>query len=99
MRRAGAPESVIQAQRDRDQAQVYELWPENEKIFTVFRRLATQWTMVSVGLAGVMHVGLRYREIVPMMRRCRIPKRRWDRAFSLIQDMEAEALPILNKRQ
>lgn len=81
----GAPEPVA------DDA--FGVWPENAASVELFCRCATQWNVVA-GMAGLVHIGLRYEAVEPVMRM----RRAKDRAalFDDLQVMEGAALAVLN---
>jgi len=67
--------------------QPFYLWPENLPAWQLWRACGTQWHH---GFNG--RVALNYEGCEIVMRRCRIPPRKRDRFFALLQAMERGAL-------
>ena len=100
MRKAGAPEEVIEATLKREtesEGPDFELWPENLSIWHCWTGLSTQWRMGFIGMEGrVIYHGLDYQAAEIVIRRYGYQDEA-DEVFQGLQTMEAAALPILNK--
>lgn len=64
------------------------LWPVNLPVWTVWRRLQTQWR---VGMAGA--TGLDYPAVWLLVEKL-LPRRRRDEAFAALQQMERAVLEV-----
>ena len=65
----------------------FEVWPENWRVFVLFSRLQTQW---SVGMSGA--TGLRYEAVYPLLDREAQGAEDWQRLFDDLQILEGAAL-------
>lgn len=70
-----------------------EIWPENQQVFDVFKRLGTQWVIGQFGPTG-----LNYSSVETLMRVMGIQKKRQLRLFDEIRVMESEALHQMNRK-
>ena len=68
-------------------AQAIEVWPENWRVFVLFSRLQTQW---SVGMSGA--TGLRYEAVYPLLDREAQGAEDWQQLFDDLQTLEGAAL-------
>lgn len=64
-----------------------EVWPENWRVFVLFSRLKTQW---SVGMSGA--TGLRYEAVYPLLDREAQGAEDWQELFHDLQVLEGAAL-------
>ena len=64
-----------------------EVWPENWRVFVLFSRLQTQW---SVGMSGA--AGLRYEAVYPLLDRETDTQNEWMELFQDVQVLESAAL-------
>ena len=64
-----------------------EVWPENWRVFVLFSRLQTQW---SVGMSGA--TGLRYEAVYPLLDREAQGAEDWQQLFDDLQTLEGTAL-------
>ncbi len=64
-----------------------EVWPENWRVFVLFSRLQTQW---SVGMSGA--AGLRYEAVYPLLDRAAQGAEDWQQLFDDLQTLEGAAL-------
>lgn len=64
-----------------------EVWPENWRVFVLFSRLQTQW---SVGMGGA--TGLRYEAVYPLLDREARGAEDWQQLFDDLQTLEGAAL-------
>lgn len=64
-----------------------EVWPENWRVFVLFSRLQTQW---SVGMSGA--AGLRYEAVYPLLDRAAQGAEDWQQLFDDLQTLEGGAL-------
>lgn len=46
---------------------VIEIWPENWDTVRAFASIFTQWNVVSVGMGGILYVGLKYEAVIPAL--------------------------------
>ena len=65
----------------------FEVWPENWRVFVLFSRLQTQW---SVGMSGA--TGLRYEAVYPLLDREAQGAEDWQQLFDDLQTLEGTAL-------
>ena len=65
----------------------FEVWPENWRVFVLFSRLQTQW---SVGMSGA--TGLRYEAVYPLLDREAQGAEDWQQLFDDLQTLEGAAL-------
>lgn len=89
-----APDAMPGADEPADTA--IEVWDVHWEIFCVFRACGTQWRVVGTAHA-LLHLGLDYPGVEVVMRRLLRRETDADAAFADLQEMEAEALPILNE--
>lgn len=77
--------AVEQIQLDQDE---YWLWPENEKTFSLWLAVQTQWSVAGMGGA----IGLNYPGVETCMRLRGMGRKKSIRAFEQIQAMEQVTL-------
>jgi hypothetical protein len=65
------------------------VWPENEEVYRLFRRVGTQWALG----------GLRYEAIYPLLDRMAKDEEEWDQLLYEIQVMEAAALDAMSDKK
>lgn len=69
------------------------MWPENVAPFTVFRGMATQW---SVGMNGP--IGLRMEALAFVLEMQEVPRADWPEVTEAVQVMERETLRLWRKQ-
>lgn len=69
------------------------MWPENVAPFTVFRAMATQW---SVGMNGP--IGLRMEALAFVLEVQEVPKADWPEVTQAVQVLERETLRLWRKQ-
>lgn len=69
------------------------MWPENVAPFTVFRAMATQW---SVGMSGP--IGLRMEALAFVLEVQEVPKADWPEVTQAVQVLERETLRLWRKQ-
>ena len=65
-----------------------EVWPENWRVFVLFSRLQTQWSVGGMGGA----TGLRYEAVYPLLDREAQGAEDWQQLFDDLQTLEGAAL-------
>lgn len=70
--------------------EVVEVWPDNWRVWVLFMRVSTQWT---VGMAGP--TGLRYEALYPLLDRLAEDESDWTAIFDDVQAMEVAALEAM----
>lgn len=56
----GAPEEVIAQMKAREEASVFEVWPEHWDVMNLFLRCSTQWVLSSAGdVVGLNYSGVK----------------------------------------
>ena len=90
-------DQLIDPEDQHEQAQDYQLWPEHAHAWNVYLGCSTQWQMAA-GMGGVMWLGLNYQGVDFVMRRYRVPRKRYDEVFAQVQVMEDEERSIRNSR-
>ncbi len=81
---------------DRDEEELFEIWPENADALELFIALQTQWR-VAAGF-GVAYLGLDYAGVEHAMRLRGVKRAERARLFEKIQAMESAALRELNRK-
>ena len=66
----------------------FEVWPENWRVFVLFSRLQTQWSVGGMGGA----TGLRYEAVYPLLDREAQGAEDWQQLFDDLQTLEGTAL-------
>jgi len=66
----------------------FEVWPENWRVFVLFSRLQTQWSVGGMGGA----TGLRYESVYPLLDREAQGAEDWQQLFDDLQTLEGAAL-------
>lgn len=74
-----------------------EILPENLIVFDIFLAMQTNWRVIA-GMGGTAYQGLDYAAIPPVLQMFRIPKKDHADVFKELRLMEAEAIPLLNKK-
>ncbi len=69
------------------------MWPENVAPFTVFRAMATQW---SVGMNGP--IGLRMEALAFVLEVQEVPRADWPEVTEAVQVLERETLRLWRKQ-
>lgn len=69
------------------------MWPENVAPFTVFRAMATQW---SVGMNGP--IGLRMEALAFVLEVQEVPRADWPEVAEAVQVLERETLRLWRKQ-
>ena len=72
----------------------FEVWPENWRVFVLFSRLQTQW---SVGMSGA--TGLRYEAVYPLLDREAQGAEDWQQLFDDLQTLEGAALKQMSENR
>ena len=71
-----------------------EIWPENWRVFVLFSRLQTQW---SVGMSCA--TGLRYEAVYPLLDREAQGAEDWQQLFDDLQTLEGAALKQMSENR
>ena len=74
------------------------LFDENVQAFSIFRRLHSQWRVVSLGFAGFVYQGLDYLGLEAALRLMGIASERHADLFDRLQVMESAGADYLNSR-
>ncbi|MEN9671433.1 MAG: hypothetical protein RL018_1710 [Pseudomonadota bacterium] len=77
--------------------QDFEVLPENLMAVQVFLAMQTNWRVIA-GMAGIVWQGLDYSALPAVFQLMAIPKKQHPALFQDLRLMEAEAVPILNKK-
>ena len=74
------------------------LFDENVEAFSIFRRLSSQWRVVSIGFAGFVYQGLDYLSLEAVLRLMGVAPERHADLFDRLQVMESAGVDYLNSR-
>jgi hypothetical protein len=76
----------------------FEVYPENWEAVRVFVAMTTQWRMTGIagfGGASMLHTGLDYSSLEPVLRLLDVKRKRRAALFQQIRVMEEAALEVL----
>lgn len=80
-----------------EEAQAFEVWPENMPSVRFFSIVSGQWRALA-GFAGSRFIGLDYAAVESSMNMHGIKHKQRPRIFEDLRVMEDAALPLLNRR-
>lgn len=87
----GAPPELVDALAEETPAEVFDVWPENERAVRLFLDLSTQWRMAMGGVSGLV-----YASAEAVMRMQGVKRAEQAALLDSLRVMEAAALRVMN---
>lgn len=90
-------DKLIPPEVQRDAPEDFELWPQHERAWWLYRACETQWRLV-VGMAGAYWIGLDMPGVEVIRKAHGISDEDWPYVLSQLQVLERETKKLRNQR-